>query len=368
MLRKANLFGKAVVLLWMAATSGFSGYASSSAPIGVFDSGIGGMTVLEKMLTMDLYDNVTHERKSDGIPDFANESFVYFGDQANMPYGDYAAVGKSEYLKKLIVADADFLLAKKAKVVVIACNTATAWGLESVSDRAAREGVSTVGVIGAGVSSALSLPAIRDAKVPLSIGVMATPGTIASGAYERTITNEVAKRGIKARIRIFTQGCAGLADAVEAGDPRAGEMAVENFRALMSKHLADKDAGPMKAVILGCTHYPFVLSSLEREAKDMVFVDPALATAELCYLDLLEKKILSDRGEMKLSAYISVPAKGLDGKYLDENGNLTRACKYGRNVNDCTVWTDVRPYDIGLAGGNAFIRQSLGAVWKLLCD
>ena len=367
MSRKINLL-KSVAALLAAAAAGLSGCASNPGPIGVFDSGIGGMTVLEKMLTMDLYDNATHERKSDGIPDFANESFVYFGDQANMPYGDYAAAGKSGYLKKLIVADADFLLSKKAKAVVIACNTATAWGLESVSARTAKEGVSTVGVIGAGVSSALSMPGIGDATGCVSIGVMATPGTIASGAYERTIAQEAAKRGIKARIKVFTQGCAGLADAVEAGDPRAGEIAARNFRELMAKHAADRDAGPMKAVILGCTHYPFVLSSLEKESKGMVFVDPALATAELCYLDLLGKKILSPGGGMKLSAYISVPAKGLDGKFLDENGNLTRACKYGRDESDSTRWTDVKPYGAAQASGNAFIRQSLGAVWKLLRD
>ena len=365
MSQKTNLF-YSVVMLWAAAAVGLSGCASNPAPIGVFDSGIGGMTVLEKMLTMDFYDNVTHERKSDGIPDFANESFVYFGDQANMPYGDYAAAGKSEYLKKLIVADADFLLSKKAKAVVIACNTATAWGLERVSARTAKEGVSTVGVIGAGVSSALSLPAICGAEGSVSIGVMATPGTIASGAYERTIAQEVAKRGIKARINVFTQGCAGLADAVEAGDPRAGEIAAENFRTLMAKHAADRAAGPMKVVILGCTHYPFVLFSLEKEANDIVFVDPALATAELCYLDLLERKILSEEGAMKLSAYISVPAKGLDVKFLDGNGNLTRACKYGRDGSESTRWTDVKPYGAAQAGENAFIRQSLGAVWKLL--
>ena len=176
--------------------------SSSCDPIGVFDSGVGGMTVLEQMLKMDLYDNVTGERKSDGRADFENERFVYFGDQANMPYGDYAAAGKSEYLKKLICADADFLFSKKAKAVVIACNTATAWGLPLVAERASQENAVCVGVIGAGVASALSLPEIAAAQGGVSIGVMATPGTIASGAYERTILQEAKKRGIRARITV----------------------------------------------------------------------------------------------------------------------------------------------------------------------
>jgi glutamate racemase len=338
---------------------------ASSAPIGVFDSGIGGMTVLDKILTMDLYDNVTHERKADGKPDFAKESFVYFGDQANMPYGDYSAAGKSEYLKKLILADADFLLSKKAKIVVIACNTATAWGLESVSEKTLKQGVHTVGVIGAGVQSALSLPEVRNASGTISIGVMATPGTIASGAYERTIISEAKKLGIKAKVNVISQGCAGLADVVEAGDAKAGEIAVANYRELKSKHSALADAGELKAIILGCTHYPFVLSSLSREAPSMIFVDPSLATAEHCYLNLLKDKKLSSEGEMNLSAFISVPAANLDKRFKDEAGNLTRACKYGRQLDDNTVWTEVKPYTLKEASDNAFIKQSLGAVWNL---
>lgn len=340
--------------------------SASSSPIGVFDSGIGGMTVLEKMLTMDLYDNRTNERKSDGKPDFANERFVYFGDQANMPYGDYSAAGRSEYLKKLILADAGFLLSKKAKTIVIACNTATAWGFESVSALSAESGVGTIGVIGAGVASALSLPEIRNAEGAVSIGVMATPGTVASGAYERTIVSEAKRLGIKARVHVVSQGCAGLADAVEAGRPDACDIAVDNYRSLTARHARIAGAGPLKVVILGCTHYPFVLPSLVKEAPSTVFVDPALATAESCYLDLLEKKKLAREGEMELSAFISVPAPGLDKRFLDESGNLSRACKYGRDECDKTVWTVVKPYGADQAGENAFIRQSLGAVWKLL--
>ena len=66
---------------------------SSDRPVGVFDSGTGGLTVLEKLLTVDEFDNATGERRSDGRPDLASENFVYFGDQANMPYGLYGAKG-----------------------------------------------------------------------------------------------------------------------------------------------------------------------------------------------------------------------------------------------------------------------------------
>ena len=325
------------------------------------------MTVLEQMLKMDLYDNVTGERKSDGRADFENERFVYFGDQANMPYGDYAAAGKSEYLKKLICADADFLFSHKAKAVVIACNTATAWGLPLVAERASQENVVCVGVIGAGVASALSLPEIAAAQGAVSIGVMATPGTIASGAYERTILQEAKKRGIRARITVVSQGCAGLADAVEAGSPEANVIALKNYRELVAKHSAIADAGEIKVIILGCTHYPFVLSGLKTAAGDsVIFVDPALATAEECYLHLRDSGRLRRRGAMSLSAYISVPAKSLDKSCLDEKGNLSRACKYGRELDDNTQWTEIKSYSAIDAKDNGFIRASLPAVWRLL--
>ena len=84
---------------------------TKSAPIGVFDSGLGGLTVLERLLDVDQADNATGLYGPDGVPDLARESFVYLGDQANMPYGDYSAEGKSDYLRELILKDAKFLLA-----------------------------------------------------------------------------------------------------------------------------------------------------------------------------------------------------------------------------------------------------------------
>lgn len=338
---------------------------ADNAPIGMFDSGVGGLTVLEQMLAMDLYDNATGERHPDGRPDFERERFVYFGDQANMPYGDYSAANKMDYLRKLIVDDTEFLLGKNAKIIVIACNTATALGLDAVTARTAKEGVETVGVIGAGVRSALALPAIADAGGDIAIGVMATPGTIASGAYERTILAEAKRLGLKAKIKVFSQGCAGLADAVEAGSPTANEIAKVNLRELLAKHAADGGAGPLKAVILGCTHFPFVLPALKEVAEGIVFVDPALATAEECYL-ALRRSGRAGNSRMSLAAFISIPAPGLDKQFLDKDGRLTRAIKYGREPTDPTVWTVPKPYSVVEAEKNEFIRRSLPLVWSFI--
>jgi len=85
----------------------------SHLPIGVFDSGIGGLTVLEEILKIDTFHNDTLAPGPDGRPDFENERFIYFGDQANMPYGNYSAENNLPYLRELILKDALFLLGQR---------------------------------------------------------------------------------------------------------------------------------------------------------------------------------------------------------------------------------------------------------------
>ena len=164
---------------------------ADEAPIGVFDSGLGGLTVLERLLDVDQINNATGLYGPDGVPDLAREHFVYLGDQANMPYGDYSAEGKSDYLRELILKDAKFLLGssyyqnaeedvpsgtkKRVKIIVIACNTATAWGLDGVRRYLASvgDGTKVVGVIEAGVRATLDQLAVRPDSPPFAIGVMA---------------------------------------------------------------------------------------------------------------------------------------------------------------------------------------------------
>ena len=167
-------------------------------PIGVFDSGTGGFTVLERILQQDRFDNQTGEEKPDGIPDFANENFEYLADQANMPYGRYDQEGKADYLRELAVKDALFLLSgnywkdasermpsgKKSavKIIVIACNTATAYGLEHIQNLLgqAKSKVKVIGVVNAGAASAMES---LGAKTAATVGVLATPGTISTAMY-----------------------------------------------------------------------------------------------------------------------------------------------------------------------------------------
>ena len=357
---------------------------ADEAPIGVFDSGLGGLTVLERLLDVDQVNNATGLYGPDGVPDLARERFVYLGDQANMPYGDYAAEGKSDYLRELILKDAKFLLATnyyrtaeervpsgckpRAKIIVIACNTATAWGLDDVRKYLASIGDNTkvVGVIEAGVRAALDQIGARPDSPPFAVGVMATPGTIASGAYERTIRAELKARGVKADVRVVSQGCAGLADAIECGSPAADAIAKSNLVALVERYCASAPSVPMKAIILGCTHFPFVQDTLNRTvvelrakgaplSDDFRFVDPAFYTAAECHRLLRETGRLSTAERPGASmAFLSVADPSLPSACLTPDGQLTRAFKYGRNIGSNVITTKPVPFTRERFGDDVF--------------
>ena len=210
----------------------FASYRKSlvDLPIGVFDSGVGGLTVLETLLTYDQHNNANGRLGADGVPDFQNERFLYLGDQANMPYGNYSAAGKEDYLRELIMKDAIFLLgnrywsSKKAtepsfdkppvKAIVIACNTATAYGLEDI--RAAMDRwelpVMVVGVVEAGADSFVQELALDGP--PSAVAVMATAGTCSSGAYPKAILRAAGLAGKRSPL-VWQQGSLGLAGAIE---------------------------------------------------------------------------------------------------------------------------------------------------------
>ena len=395
-------------------------------PIGVFDSGTGGLTVLEKLLSLDVFDNITGGSGRDSILDFAGEHFIYLADQANMPYGNYEAEGNSDYLQELVLKDALFLMdddyftnaieetpsgtKPRAKIIVVACNTATAYGLEQIRDMIAQTGtgVRVIGVIDAGVSATLDTLDIKTGDAPLAIGVMATPGTIATGAYERSLRQEIERRGITVPVDIVSQGGYGFAEAVDSDPdfvnpllfaprssyrgPALGEAdgsireellkaynfdftenrmlarrspgggyaslqlnSAENYArfnmvSLLERHRQSGKATPLRAIILGCTHYPFCLETLNetlaflrdyREdgrypyrdliAEEVTFIDPAVYTAIECYKTLRQDGNLAYRiTPTRVDAYISVPSNLLEDTCLTQDGLLAPAFKYGR--------------------------------------
>ena len=203
--------------------------AKNNLPIGVFDSGTGGLTVLEAMLTLDAFNNITGKPGADGKPDFDKEYFQYLADQANMPYGNYAAENKTKLLQEHVVKNMDFLLKNRydinwmqqaspkekqsVKMLVLACNTATAFALEEVKQFVKINGTNApvVGVINAGVKAALAYQSTHEKG---AIGVFATAGTVASDGYPKSIRSLAASMQMAAPV-IVSQGGFGLADAID---------------------------------------------------------------------------------------------------------------------------------------------------------
>ncbi len=409
-------------------------------PIGVFDSGTGGLTVLEKILSLDQFDNITGNQGSDKILDFAGEHFIYLADQANMPYGNYDAVGKSDYLRELVVKDALFLLGTKyyvnpfeteasgikpqVKIIVIACNTATAYGLKDIQTmlQQSNTGVKVIGVINAGVKATLDKLEIKESDSPFAIGVLATPGTIASGAYQRTIEEMVKERGIRTNVYVVNQKGYGFAESVDSEPdfvspaltavrnsyrgPKIGKgddsldislMNVYNFDfsdnrmlfskneegaykelqlnnainyarfnlvSLIEKHRLSGTNVPLRAVILGCTHYPFLIETLNKVidemrtykvdgrylykdliAENFIFIDPAVYTAIECYSTLrADGNLALNITPQELQSFISVPSSSLPNDCLTPDGKLTYDFKYGRVSGTDEITTKQVPF------------------------
>ena len=348
-------------------------------PIGVFDSGIGGLTVLEAILGLDAFNNETLQPGADGKRDFESERFIYFGDQANMPYGNYPSSGKEDYLRELILKDAIFLLGKRAwpsdggaphfnkppvKAIVIACNTATAYGLEDVRAAITRWNIPVIviGVVEAGARRVSE--ATIDGKKE-AVAVLATVGTCNSKAYPKAIGRVVGLAG-KQVPTVVQQGCVSLAGAIE-GDPAfllPSQTAVQSIAAILRNDVTElvenyrKDGGgpPIGRVVLGCTHFPLVqkeiagafaeLRETAPSARDLIaekieFVNPAELTAKELFRSLASARSrLKSGAKSKLDHdefFISVPNPACPAVKFAENGTLDSAYKYGRTTGHLDV-------------------------------
>ena len=365
------------------------GCPKAECPIGVFDSGVGGLTVLDKLLSVDVVDNATGRPGADGIPDLQGERFTFLGDQANLPYGNYAGYGKSMFLRELAIRNALFLTSDgyykdaaesfpggvkdPAKIVVIACNTATAYGLKAIESTFLNAGarIRVVGVVNAGCRSVLNQLGAGPDSPPFAVGILSTAGTYASGAYPRTLLEEAAKRGMKNPPVAVALGCPHLADSIELGRPQVGTLARKYLADLMEAHRASGSKAPLRALILGCTHYPFVqrhfedeLSALRKDPKyapllapDFRFIDPAVDTAIECRRLLAEDGLLANRaGESSVAAYVSIPSASLPPEKVQANGTLADDYKYGREPGRDVVDSKYVPIAKGTVDREAFYR------------
>jgi glutamate racemase len=212
---------------------------SSSSPIGVFDSGIGGLTVAHAV-----------------IRQLPRESVIYFGDTARVPYGPKSPETVCRYSREI----AGLLRKEDVKAIVIACNTATAHALGFLQRELS---IPVIGVIEPGARAAVR------ASAGGHVGVIGTTGTVRSGAYERAI------RALDADVRVTARACPLFVPLVEEGwmdHPVTRQVAEEYLEPLLREHI--------NALVLGCTHYPLLKSLLCRIAgPGVALIDSADETA-----------------------------------------------------------------------------------------
>jgi glutamate racemase len=233
-----------------------------SSPIGIFDSGVGGISVLRAI------------RKQ--MPE---ESILYFGDQAHVPYGSRSL----EQIQNFSEAITRFLLEQGAKIIVVACNTASAAALTSL--RGKFPNIQFVGME----------PAVKPAAEHTQtgkVGVLATPATFQGALYASVVER------FASGVELFPETCPGLVQQIEQGNLEG-----EETRKILEDALGPLLEKNIDTVVLGCTHYPFVIPLIQQIVGDDVrVIDPAPAVARQT-ARLLEangcKKNSGSKGDVK---------------------------------------------------------------------
>lgn len=226
----------------------------NNLPIGIFDSGVGGLTVYRAL----------HDR----LP---NEHFVYLGDTARVPYGTKSLATVERYA----IENSQFLASRGIKMLVVACNTASALALPKIREKI---GLDVVGVIGPGGRKAVEIT--RD-KPHAKIGVIATEATVASNAYSHAI------RRASDTAEILQTGCPLFVPLAEEGWTHEAE----TF-SIAEKYLAEMRAFAPDALVLGCTHYPILRDVIQQTVgADVKLVDSGEATAGEVAALLREKNL-----------------------------------------------------------------------------
>lgn len=221
-------------------------------PVGVFDSGVGGLTVVNQL-----------------IKSLPQEDIIYFGDTAHLPYGSKS----KESVIRFSLDIANFLQAQRVKIIVVACSTASSFALSSLREKIE---IPVIGVIEPGAQAAI------DATRNFKIGIIGTEGTIKSRAFEEAL------RKIDKNVKVFSRACPLFVPLVEEGwldEPETSQIA-EKYLSPM------KDEG-IDTLILGCTHYPLLKELLSRiMGQEISLIDTAEATGKAVERKLREKNLL----------------------------------------------------------------------------
>ncbi|MES9971955.1 MAG: glutamate racemase [Candidatus Thiodiazotropha sp.] len=234
----------------------------SRSPVGIFDSGIGGLSVLHHIRHL--------------LPD---EDLIYVSDRAHLPYGNKASdfiLDRSEYI-------VNFLIQQNVKAIVIACNTATAVAVAYLRDKF------TLPIIG-------MEPGVKPATITSRnglIGVLATEGTLISGKFQNLLEQHA--NGVN----IFYSPCHGWVEAIENNGPshaRTVELVEQSLLPVLEKGV--------DTLVLGCTHYPFVKKIIENIAGSSVtIIDTGQAVAKQLQRRLVDEALLSSHGQQGVEQY-----------------------------------------------------------------
>jgi len=259
-----------------------------NAPIGVFDSGVGGLTVAREIFTL--------------LP---RENILYFGDDGRFPYGPRPAEEVRIFAEQIL----DLLLGRGVKMVVVACNTVSALALPQLLQRSP---VPLLGVIEDTARYAAGLTC--NGKV----GVLATPGTVGSGAYPRAFA------AIDPAIEVLAIASQPLVNLVENGNSAHPEV-----RAYAAETVDPFRRFGVDVLVLGCTHYPYLARLMtELMGTQAVIVDPAIAVSLRLAAELREQDLLSLEGV---------------GRHLFlTSGDPTQFLNVGRQIDPGL--TDVQPW------------------------
>lgn len=224
---------------------------NNQLPIGVMDSGVGGISVLKHIHVL--------------LP---NEALIYFADSLHAPYGQKSA----DEIRQRCFIVADFLIAQGVKALVVACNTATA---AAIADMRAKYTLPIIGME----------PAVKPAAAASNngiIGVLATVGTLKSAQFAALL--ESYGRNVK----VVTQACVGLVECIERG-----ELSTPNTQALIREYCAPLLAEGADTIVLGCTHYPFVKDAIREIVGEKIsLIDTGAAVAKQLKRQLEEKNLL----------------------------------------------------------------------------
>ncbi len=238
---------------------------SPDSPIGVFDSGIGGLTVVRRLIEL--------------LP---NENVVYFGDTARVPYGNKSA----EVIREYAVQDAEFLISKGVKLIVIACNTASALAMDVVR---AHSPVPTIGVIEPTAKEAVRMSRSK------SIGVIGTLSTIGSSAYSDAL------RTVDQKTKTISQACPLFVPLAEEG------MFEHHVTDLVAEEYLSPFTGKVDVMILGCTHYPLLRNTISKAlGGEVQLVDAGEATSKTVSEALASSGMLNTlRSKPRYEFYVS---------------------------------------------------------------